>query len=64
MNLHSDVRFDFNYVLAENLPDGGLTQLSIESYFPELKRLQKGLNELHRLGQMPWMDLAFSPTNP
>lgn len=58
MSFHADLSLDFNYMLAGPLgADTGLTQQEIEASFPAASQIQKALNDLHHLGQLPFQDL-------
>lgn len=58
MSFHADLSLDVNYMLTEPLgSDAGLTAEAIESVFPAARQVQKALDDLHRLGQLPFQDL-------
>lgn len=58
MSFHADLSLDVNYMLAEPLgADSGLTQQEIEVTFPAAGQIQKALDDLHHLGQLPFQDL-------
>jgi len=47
-------------MLAEPLgSDAGLSSQDIEATFPAASQVQKALDDLHRLGQLPFQDLPF-----
>ncbi len=52
---HSDIVLDFNNMMADLLGPSGLTRKGIEQV--QVRQIQKGLTDLRRLGQLPFMDL-------
>ena len=60
MTAHPDIHFDFNFMMADHLgPEVGLTPEHIENLSPALAEIQKGLRDLNKLGQLPFLDLPY-----
>jgi len=60
MSTHGDISLDYNYLLSEAVgTEQGLTVQEIEEGFPEIMQIQKGLQDLHRLGQLPFQELPY-----
>ena len=60
MSFHSELSFDFNYMLQGPLGSKrGLDSAEIEALFPAAQQIQKALNDLHHLGQLPLQDLPY-----
>ena len=54
------LEFDYNYVMAENLPDkNGLTNEEINALKPEFIEAHKDLMQRRRGGELPFYDLPF-----
>ncbi|MDO8643784.1 MAG: hypothetical protein Q7S00_02310, partial [bacterium] len=55
-----DLVFDYKNSLSEKVgPREGLTIHQIKSLGKTVKTIQKGLNNLRRLGQLPFLDLPL-----
>lgn len=60
MTSHTDLRFDFNYLLSEQLgSDTGLTVDAIEALIPTGTEIQTALQDLRKLGQLPFLELPY-----
>lgn len=59
MLAHSDIHFDFNGMMADAIGREGIARKEIDSLLPQLKTIVDGINNLRRLGQMPYRDLPY-----
>jgi glucose-6-phosphate isomerase len=58
MTLNADIRLDFNFMMAEFVGATGLSRVEIDAVRPQAAQVQRGVLELRKLGQMPFLDLA------
>lgn len=58
MTLNADIRLDFNFMMSEFAGPAGLSREDIESVRPQAAQIHRGVLELRKLGQMPFLDLA------
>jgi glucose-6-phosphate isomerase len=55
----SDILLDFNNMMAEMIGSSGIEKGEIDSLQSQIRQISDGLNDLRRLGQMPYRDLPF-----
>lgn len=55
---HSDLIFDFNHMMAE-VCASGVELKEIDALGSQIKQIHSGLQDLRRLGQMPYRDLPY-----
>jgi glucose-6-phosphate isomerase len=60
MSRHSDIHFDFNFMMADHLGDEiGLMASQFDQLEPALCKVHEGVMDLHKLGQLPVLDLPY-----
>ncbi|HEX5036479.1 MAG TPA: glucose-6-phosphate isomerase [bacterium] len=58
MTLNADIRLDFNFMMSEFAGGAGLSRDDVEAVRPQASQIHRGVQELRKLGQMPFLDLA------
>lgn len=57
---HTQLQFDYNYALAENVgKKSGLSLSELEKHFSALRQIQRALADLKKLGQLPFQELLY-----
>lgn len=55
--MKTDILFDFNHMMSESVGPSGLSRDDIEAVRPQASQVHRGIIELRKLGQMPFLDL-------
>jgi len=53
----TDILFDFNHMMSESVGPSGLTRDDVDALRPQAAQVHRGIQELRKLGQMPFLDL-------
>jgi glucose-6-phosphate isomerase len=56
----SDILFDFNHMMSESVGPSGLSRDDVDAVRPQALQVHRGLVELRKLGQMPFLDLPHA----
>jgi glucose-6-phosphate isomerase len=57
MSSNADIRLDFNHMMSESIGGPGIQRAEIDELRPQLSQIHRGLSDLYRLGQMPFLEL-------
>ncbi|HSA58266.1 MAG TPA: glucose-6-phosphate isomerase [bacterium] len=55
--MKADILFDFNHMMSDSVGPSGLTRVDIDAVRSQASQVHRGINELRKLGQMPFLDL-------
>jgi glucose-6-phosphate isomerase len=56
----TDILLDFNHMMTESVGPCGISREDVEAVRPQAQQIHRGLVELRKLGQMPFLDLPHA----